>query len=127
MLDYLWAGLPIVATTGDSFAELIDKHQLGIIVPYQNEEILAQSLLSLLNDHDKLEQIKSNINTFREQFYWQSVIIPLQNMIERLLCSPKPHKKWQNRTATARFLITKIFESGITTSLKKAGKYFFPA
>ena len=29
LLDYIWAGLPIVATKGDTFGELIEKHHLG--------------------------------------------------------------------------------------------------
>ena len=33
ILDCIWAGLPIVATGGDSFAELIDREGLGTIVP----------------------------------------------------------------------------------------------
>ena len=33
ILDYLWAGLPIVATDGDSFAEVIVREDLGLVVP----------------------------------------------------------------------------------------------
>ena len=33
ILDYLWAELPIIATQGDSFAELIDRHHFGHVVP----------------------------------------------------------------------------------------------
>ncbi len=33
ILDYLWAGLPVVATGGDSFAELIDERGVGRTVP----------------------------------------------------------------------------------------------
>ena len=33
MLDYLWAALPIVATQGDSFAELIEFAGAGLSVP----------------------------------------------------------------------------------------------
>jgi len=36
MLDYLWCGLPIVATKGDVFADNIQTHQLGLVVDFES-------------------------------------------------------------------------------------------
>ena len=33
VLDYLWAGLPVVATRGDALAELVERERLGVTVP----------------------------------------------------------------------------------------------
>src|SRR5690606_1607098 len=33
ILDYLWAGLPVVSTAGDGFAPIIEEHGLGAVVP----------------------------------------------------------------------------------------------
>ena len=33
LLDYIWAGLPMVVTRGDPLAELVDVQRLGIVVP----------------------------------------------------------------------------------------------
>ncbi len=40
-LDYLWAGLPIVATEGDSFGQLIEEEHLGLTVPPEDPQALA--------------------------------------------------------------------------------------
>ncbi|MGH3992451.1 MAG: glycosyltransferase, partial [Pseudonocardiaceae bacterium] len=44
VLDYLWAGLPIVTTDGDAFAELIRAERLGVVVPAQDPAALAAAL-----------------------------------------------------------------------------------
>lgn len=48
MLDYLWAGLPVVSTTDDSFDGLIHDHGLGRTVPPQDVDALADALDEVL-------------------------------------------------------------------------------
>ncbi len=48
VLDYIWAGLPIVATRGDATSDLIEKYQLGIVVNYEDEIGVAEAILKLL-------------------------------------------------------------------------------
>ena len=120
ILDYLWTELPIIATEGDSFAELIDRHHLGDVVPYQNETALADSIVRLLSDQEELLRIKRNISVVREQFYWNRVVIPLQQMIERLTLEPRLSKKRRERKALMSFLISKIREKGLAACLQKA-------
>jgi glycosyltransferase involved in cell wall biosynthesis len=40
-LDYIWAGLPCVATEGDVFAEWIAATGTGRVVPYRDVEAIA--------------------------------------------------------------------------------------
>lgn len=96
ILDYLWAKLPILTTQGDSFAELVERHRLGIVVPYQNAEAIAKAILSLMNHPDQLQEIKNNIARVREQFYWTSVTAPMREMIERLNALPQSRRLWQD-------------------------------
>ena len=44
ILDYLWAGLPVVATGGDSFADLIEDRGLGVTVPPEDVDALEAAL-----------------------------------------------------------------------------------
>ena len=44
VLDYLWAGLPIVTTDGDSFADLVRAEKLGVVVPSEDPLALAEAL-----------------------------------------------------------------------------------
>jgi len=48
VLDYIRAGLPIVATTGDATSELIKQYGLGTVVDAENAEQVAQAVLQLL-------------------------------------------------------------------------------
>jgi len=50
VLDYLWAGLPIVTTDGDLFAELVRTERLGVVVPAEDPEALAAALERVLYD-----------------------------------------------------------------------------
>lgn len=119
ILDYLWAGLPIIATMGDSFAELIDRHQLGHVLPYQNEEAIAASIIHLLSHPDELKLMKQRMESVREQFYWQSVVKPLQNMIEHLATLPREKKKWRAGKALTHLLINKVREKGLLACCQK--------
>ena len=48
VLDYVWAGLPIVATRGDATSELVLHHGLGQVVGYQDVDAIGAALLQLL-------------------------------------------------------------------------------
>ena len=119
ILDYLWAQLPVVATTGDSFAELIERHDLGATVPYQNEQALAQAFLSILENPDRIKQIKDNLSLIREQFHWEKTVAPLNQMIEQLSLLPKPRSQWQNGKAALGFLKRKIQDKGLAACFYK--------
>jgi glycosyltransferase involved in cell wall biosynthesis len=48
ILDCLWAGLPVVCTTGDDLAALVDRRDLGAAVPGGDPAALAQALERVL-------------------------------------------------------------------------------
>ncbi|MFW6116370.1 MAG: glycosyltransferase family 4 protein [bacterium] len=48
MLDYIWAGLPIVATRGDATSDLVERHKLGTVVDYEDADAVAEAILRLL-------------------------------------------------------------------------------
>jgi glycosyltransferase involved in cell wall biosynthesis len=74
-LDYIWAGLPVVATRGDATSELISAHQVGILVPGQDVHAVAQAILCLLDTPrqtfaDRFEQIHQTLT-------WEHAAQPL--------------------------------------------------
>lgn len=77
MLDYLWAGLPIVATDGDSFGRLIKAEGLGVTVPERDVDALAAALERALYDTEFVEQCRINVARVREQFTWRRTLAPL--------------------------------------------------
>jgi glycosyltransferase involved in cell wall biosynthesis len=48
VLDYLWAGLPMVLTGGDVLAEEISRARLGVTVPAGEDEMLEEALAQML-------------------------------------------------------------------------------
>jgi glycosyltransferase involved in cell wall biosynthesis len=81
MLDYLWAGLPIVCTRGDHFATLVDERRLGAVVPPGDVTALAEAIDSLLDDsaegRARRDAVQSNIAIIREEMRWSRVVSPL--------------------------------------------------
>lgn len=82
LLDYIWAGLPIVATQGDVFGEFIEKHQIGIAVPPNNSQKIADAIEKIVDDPVLLQKMKDNIVQVQSQFYWENVVKPIENMID---------------------------------------------
>jgi GT2 family glycosyltransferase/glycosyltransferase involved in cell wall biosynthesis len=77
ILDYLWAGLPMVVTAGDHFAELIDRENLGIVVEAGNVEQLSAALEKALFDEKFIAQAKKNIARVRQEYFWERALAPL--------------------------------------------------
>jgi GT2 family glycosyltransferase/glycosyltransferase involved in cell wall biosynthesis len=77
ILDYLWAGLPIVATGGDSFGDLIEHERLGLTVPERDVAALTDALERMLADQDYVEQARENVAALRPDFTWEAALEPL--------------------------------------------------
>jgi glycosyltransferase involved in cell wall biosynthesis len=50
MLDYLWAGLPMIASKGDSWADLIERRGMGITVRPGDVDAVADAILRMADD-----------------------------------------------------------------------------
>jgi glycosyltransferase involved in cell wall biosynthesis len=77
ILDYLWAGLPIVCTRGDTFAELVERERLGLTTPPEDLEVLAEALSTLLADEDFAAECRKNVAAVAPQFSWSRALTPL--------------------------------------------------
>ncbi|MEU3647825.1 glycosyltransferase [Lentzea sp. NPDC034063] len=77
VLDYLWAGLPIVTTSGDSFADLVEREGLGVVVPPEDPEALADALEKVLYDEEFAAACRERIAVVRERFTWETALAPL--------------------------------------------------
>lgn len=119
LLDYLWASLPIIATEGDSFAETIERDQLGCIVPYGNVEAIAEAVLQLVNDPVYYAEVQKNVSLIREQFYWERAVAPLSEMVRRLVAAPPAKSRWRDGMNLLYFLFAKIRERGMISCLQQ--------
>jgi len=83
ILDYLWAGLPIVSTRGDAFADLIEREDLGRTVPECDPPALANALAELLGGGTAVAHCRENVARARVDFTWDKVLEPLLHFCER--------------------------------------------
>ncbi|OLR90440.1 glycosyltransferase [Actinokineospora bangkokensis] len=77
VLDYLWAGLPIVTTDGDAFADLVRAEGLGVVVPAEDTAALAAALERVLYDEAFAAACRERIAVVAERFTWENVLAPL--------------------------------------------------
>lgn len=77
VLDYLWAGLPVVATGGDVFSEVISEAGIGRTVPAEDVEALTVALLSLIEDPAARRAAADASRNLGEAYRWDRVLTPL--------------------------------------------------
>lgn len=77
ILDYLWAGLPMVVTEGDGFAELVADEGLGVVVPAEDAVALESAIETALYDADAAAGFAANVARVRERFTWDRTLAPL--------------------------------------------------
>lgn len=81
ILDYLWAGLPMVVTEGDSFAELVDREGLGAVVPTEDGAALSDALDRILFDEELSAAARANVRRVAADFTWEKTLAPLVDFV----------------------------------------------
>lgn len=75
LLDYVWAGIPVVATRGDATSELVTKYRFGVVVDYEDERGVAAAILRLLEvPKDAWEE---QFDRARQELTWTKAARPL--------------------------------------------------
>jgi glycosyltransferase involved in cell wall biosynthesis len=77
ILDYLWAGLPVVATGGDVFSDVIAAKGIGATVPPGDVDALAGTLLSLLEDDALRGRCAAASKELAQAYRWGAAVQPL--------------------------------------------------
>lgn len=81
LLDYFWAGLPVVATKGDVLAELVESRGLGRVVDFEDPEGWARAIAELLDDEGEYRRARASVERAREEFAWPNVVEPLAALV----------------------------------------------
>ena len=81
LLDYIWAGLPIVTTEGDVLADLVSERGLGRTVSVGDVDGWRQALTDLLENEAVTTEIRGRIAEEREKFLWSRVAEPLVALV----------------------------------------------
>jgi hypothetical protein len=77
ILDYLWAGLPIVTTGGDSFGNLVAAEGLGATVAERDVKALAAAIEDHLFNPRSIQKARKNVARVRQAFTWRKTLEPL--------------------------------------------------
>lgn len=77
ILDYIWAGLPVVATEGDEFARLIRDRGLGRVVRYGDSGSIADAISELLEQPSALRACADAVKGAQPEFTWERTLQPL--------------------------------------------------
>jgi glycosyltransferase involved in cell wall biosynthesis len=77
VLDYLWAGLPVVGTQGDALADLVEREGLGRTVAPGDAEGFAAACRTLLDDPAANASARERIAAVTRGLRWEEVARPL--------------------------------------------------
>jgi glycosyltransferase involved in cell wall biosynthesis len=77
ILDALWAGLPVIATSGDAFADAIVEAGAGLEVAPEDVESLATAIDRLLGDGSARASASEAAAALGERFRWSRALAPV--------------------------------------------------
>lgn len=118
ILDYLWADLPIVATGGDAFAELLERTGAGLTVPPGDVEALADALRRALQDPTVRAQARAGSAVLRAELAWSRAVAPLAQLCRDPRRAPDVACPGLDTSPESV-----VFERGVLADLRKARAY----
>jgi glycosyltransferase involved in cell wall biosynthesis len=82
LLDCIWAGLPMVVTEGDVLADLVAQEGLGLTVPPEDVEAVADALRALLEEPEGRAGRAANFERIRREMTWAKAVEPLMDFMQ---------------------------------------------
>jgi glycosyltransferase involved in cell wall biosynthesis len=76
MLDYLWAGLPMLCTEGDTLGDLVRERRLGVAVPERSPEAVADAVVRLASPDFRAE-CSARVRATAAEYSWTRCATPL--------------------------------------------------
>jgi glycosyltransferase involved in cell wall biosynthesis len=98
LLDYIWAGIPILASKGDHLGDLVEAENLGATVRPGDVSGLATAILSLLDERNARERRADDFQRIRQSLIWDKVLAPLERFVAEPRFAPD-----RDRTCTANY------------------------
>ena len=105
ILDYLWARLPVVATSGDSLSDLVAARGLGRAVEPGDVDSYAAACSALLGDRGEYEAARARIAELCPSLEWSEAARPLVEWCGRIHAHPprKPPRRVLRRAVRAQY------------------------
>jgi hypothetical protein len=77
ILDYFWAGLPVLTTFGDQLAEMIVGNQAGEALSYSDTQAWCDAIERLLNNEELQQRYRQGSAKLGQQFTWDKAATTL--------------------------------------------------
>jgi glycosyltransferase involved in cell wall biosynthesis len=77
ILDYIWAGLPVLTTAGDALGDVVGAAGLGFVVPPGDATSVADGLRSLLLNPAVSARAREAIDAIAPSMRWSATLRPL--------------------------------------------------
>jgi glycosyltransferase involved in cell wall biosynthesis len=77
LLDALWGRVPILCTSGDVVAGIVEELQLGLTVPPGDVDAVAQALRDMAADPALLERARTQLALAAPDYEWSHAVAPL--------------------------------------------------
>lgn len=88
LLDCIWAGLPMVCTSGDILSEQIAARGLAYLVAPGRSDLLAETILSYFENEISHEQQVSEFQALQAELSWTQAVAPIVRFMERAAFAP---------------------------------------
>jgi glycosyltransferase involved in cell wall biosynthesis len=98
-LDYLWAGLPTIATAGDVLSDEMASAGAALTVPEHDQTAVVSALRRLTTEAGLAAEMRARARSLAAQYAWQRVAAPL------LLYCRAPYRSRPGRLPSATGLL----------------------
>lgn len=127
VLDYLWAGLPVVTSSGDALGDLVGARGLGRAVEPGDVGGFAAACRTLLENGAEHEAARAHIEELRPNLVWSEAARPLVDWCGRIHELPRrrPRRDVVRRAARAQYahaLAETIETEGARAGARRVGR-----
>jgi len=96
ILDYLWAGLPVISTKGDCLSDLVERRGLGITAADGDVQGIVNAIIKLADDKKFYNQCVKNIEEIAKDYRWGKVCRPIMDFCKDPVSSALKDRKNNN-------------------------------
>ena len=82
VLDYFWAGLPVICTAGDTIADTVASRELGATVPPEDLDAVVAAIDHMAADRRWRNACSRRVRDFAAALTWETVAEPLVRYCE---------------------------------------------
>jgi len=85
LFEYIAAGLPVVASNFPEIRKIIQTHEVGLLVPSDDTDALAEAIGRLVNDQSLRGRLAANASRAASELNWEEQEHKLVGLYERVL------------------------------------------